>query len=76
MEEGFLRRLSRRRMAGPIYIIILLLSPGAAKIDDADVEQVVVGIKSVVVVVALGGMVVNWLCGGNALTISKAQCSF
>ena len=42
MEEGFLGRLSRRRMAGPIYIIILLLSPGDAKIDDADVEQVVV----------------------------------
>ena len=42
MEEGFLGRLSRRRMAGPIYIIILLLSPGDAKIDDADVKQVVV----------------------------------
>ena len=40
MEEGFLGRLSRRRMAGPIYIIILLLSPGDAKIDDADVKQV------------------------------------
>ena len=44
MEEGFLGRLSRRRMAGPIYIIILLLSPGDAKIDDADVEQVVVDV--------------------------------
>ena len=44
MEEGFLGRLSRRRMAGPIYIIILLLSPGDAEIDDADVEQVVVDV--------------------------------